>query len=85
MEESVAEGPAMMQDEEIGESKWDESAEEEPVAAVKVVESLTIGKEKRKAAPARAKVYTAVEGPVSCLLKSMSIHANIFAYSATNA
>jgi hypothetical protein len=71
MGESVVEGPAMTQvttqDEEIGESEWDESAEEEPVAAAKAVESSTIGKGKRKVAPTRAKVYRVVVGPVSNL------------------
>jgi hypothetical protein len=55
------------QQEEIGESKQEELAEEEPVAVAKAVKSSTIGKWKRKAAPARAKVYTEVEGPVSDL------------------
>jgi hypothetical protein len=76
MGESIAEGPAMTQattqDEEVGESEWDESAEEELVAAAIVVESSTVGKGKRKAAPARAKVYGAVDGPVSCLFKLVS-------------
>jgi hypothetical protein len=84
MAESVTEGPAMtqatmqatMQDEEAGESEREESAEEEPVAAEKAVESSTVGKGKRKAAPARAKVYMAVDGPVSRLFKSTSIRAN---------
>jgi hypothetical protein len=71
MAESVAKGPvttqAMTQDEEAGESEWEESTEEEPAAAEVVVESSTVGKGKRKAAPARAKVYAAVEGPVSTL------------------
>jgi hypothetical protein len=61
MGESVAEGPAMMQammqDEDVGESEWDESVEEAPVAAGIAVESSTVGKEKRKAVPTRAKVY----------------------------
>jgi hypothetical protein len=81
MEESIAEAPAMMQatmqDEEIGESEWEESAEEEPAAAEKVVESLTIRKGKRKAAPARAKVYVVVEGLVSGLT-SHSGHALMY-------
>jgi hypothetical protein len=71
MAESVAEGPATTQattqDGEVGESKREESAEEQPVAAERVVESSTVGKGKRKAAPARAKVYTVVDGPVSHL------------------
>jgi hypothetical protein len=54
----------MTQDKEVGESERDESAEEEPEAEEKVVESSTISKGKWKAAPARAKVYTEVEGPV---------------------
>jgi hypothetical protein len=65
MRESVAEGPAMTQDEEVGESERDKSAEEEPEAAEKVVELLTVGKGKQKAVPARAKVYSEVDGPVS--------------------
>jgi hypothetical protein len=40
----------------------------------KVIELSTIGKGKQKAAPARAKVYAEVEGPVSTVLKSLSIH-----------
>jgi hypothetical protein len=51
--------------------------------AAKAAESSTIGKGKRKVAPARAKVYTEVEGPVSD--KSLSISANAFAHSATDA
>jgi hypothetical protein len=74
----------MTQDEEVGESEWDESVEEEPVVAGKAAESSTVGKGKRKAAPARAQVYGPVYGPVSDLPKSTSICANIFAYSATN-
>jgi hypothetical protein len=50
-----------------GESEQEESAEEEPAAAVKAVKSSTVGKGKRKAAPARAKVYVVVEVPVSSL------------------
>jgi hypothetical protein len=69
MAESVAEGPATTQattqDEEAGESEREESAEEEPAAAEKVVESSTVGKGKRKAAPARAKVYAPMDEPVS--------------------
>jgi hypothetical protein len=71
MAESVAEGPATTQattqDGEVGESEWEESAEEEPAAAERVVESSTVGKGKQKAVPARAKVYAAVDGPVSHL------------------
>jgi hypothetical protein len=88
MGESVVEGPATMlattQDEEVGESERDESMEEEQAAAEKAVESSTISKGKRKAAPARAKVYGAVDWPVSDLPKSTSICTNIFAYSATD-
>jgi hypothetical protein len=88
MAESVAEGPATtpatMQDGDVGESEREESAEEEPAAAEIVVESSTVGKGKRKAAPARAKVYAAVDGPVSRLSKSTSIHANEYSYSATD-
>jgi hypothetical protein len=83
--ESIAEGPAMMQDEEVGESEWDESEEEELEAAAKVVESSTVSKGKRKVAPTRAKVHGEVDGLVSRLLKSMSIHANTYSYSATGA
>jgi hypothetical protein len=67
MGESIAEGLAMTQDKEVGESEWDESAVEEPEAAVIVVESSTVGKGKWKVAPTRAKVYGEVEGPVSSL------------------
>jgi hypothetical protein len=71
--ESVAEGPATMQamtqDEEVGESERDESAE-------KVIESSTVGKGKWKVVPARAKVYGEVDGPVSRLPKSTSICTN---------
>jgi hypothetical protein len=88
MAESVAEGPATTQattqDGEVGESEREESAEEEPAAAEIVAESSTVGKGKRKAAPARAKVYAAVDGPVSRLSKSTSIHANTYSYSATD-
>jgi hypothetical protein len=78
MGESIVEEPAMtqamMQDEEVGESKWDESAKEEPEVVEKVVESSTVGKGKQKMAPARAKVYSKVDGPISDLPKSMSIY-----------
>jgi hypothetical protein len=84
MGESVVEGPAMMQDEEVGESEQDESAEEAPEAAEKVIESSTVGKGKRKAVPTRAKVYAVVDGPVSRLFKSTSIHTNTYSYSATD-
>jgi hypothetical protein len=61
MGESVAAGPVTMQattqDEEVKESEREESAEEEPAVVEKGVESSTVGKGKRKAAPARAKVY----------------------------
>jgi hypothetical protein len=71
MAESVAEGPATMQattqDGEVGESEREESAEEEPAAAERAVESSTVGKGKRKAAPVRVKVYVEVDGPVSHL------------------
>jgi hypothetical protein len=67
MAESVAEGPATTQNEEVGESEREESAEEEPTAAERAVESSTVGKGKRKAAPIRAKVYAEVDGPVSHL------------------
>jgi hypothetical protein len=69
MGESIAEGlatmQAMTQDEEVGESERDESAEEEPKVVEKVVESLTVSKGKQKAAPARAKMYSEVDGPVN--------------------
>jgi hypothetical protein len=72
MAESVVEGPAMTQattqDEDIGESEWEESAEEEPAAVEKVVESATVRKGKRKAAPTRAKVYAMMDEVVSNLL-----------------
>jgi hypothetical protein len=88
MAESVVEGPATTQattqDSEVGESEREESAEEEPAAAERVVESSTIGKWKWKAVPARAKVYAAVDGLVSRLSKSTSIHANTYSYSVTD-
>jgi hypothetical protein len=62
-----------------------DTAEEELVAVAKAVELLTVGKGKWKAAPARAKVYGVVDGPVSDLSKLTSICANIFAYSVTDA
>jgi hypothetical protein len=89
MAESTVEGPATTQattqDGEVGESEREESAEEGLVAAEVVVESSMVGKRKRKAAPTRAKVYTAVDKPVSALLNSTSICANTCAYSATSA
>jgi hypothetical protein len=68
MAESIAEGQATMQDREAGESEREESAEEEPAAAEKAVESSTIRKGKRKAAPARAKVYATMDEPVSSVI-----------------
>jgi hypothetical protein len=65
MGESIAEGPVTMQDKEVGESEWDESVEEEPKSAAVAVESSTISKGKWKVAPARAKVFSEVDGPVS--------------------
>jgi hypothetical protein len=62
----------------------EELAEEGPAAAEVAVESSTVGKGKRKAMPTRAKVYVAVNGPVSRLFKSMSIRANTYSYSATD-
>jgi hypothetical protein len=59
--------------------------EEAPEAVEKLVESSTVSKGKQKVAPARAKVYAEVEGLVSCLLKSTSIRANTYSYSATDA
>jgi hypothetical protein len=57
MGESIVEGPAMTQDEEVGESKWDELAEEELEAVTKVViTSLIVRKGKWKAALTRAKL-----------------------------
>jgi hypothetical protein len=71
MAESVAEGPATTQattqDEDVGESEREVSAEEELAAAEKGVESSTVRKGKRKAAPARAKVYATMDEPVSSL------------------
>jgi hypothetical protein len=67
MAESVAEGPATTQDGEAGESEREESAEEGLAAAEVVVESSMVGNGKWKAAPARAKIYAAVDGPVSTL------------------
>jgi hypothetical protein len=72
--ESIAEGPAVTQDEEAEESEQDNLSEEEPEAVAKAVKSSTVGKGMQKAAPARAKVYAEVEGPVSTLPKSLSIH-----------
>jgi hypothetical protein len=43
-------------------------AEEELVAVEKVVESSTVGKGKRKAAPARAKVYATMDELVSSVI-----------------
>jgi hypothetical protein len=83
MAESVAEGPATTQDREAGESEREESAEEGPVVAEKAVESSIIGKGKRKAAPARAKVYAVVDSPVRRQAKSRLIRTNISAYSVT--
>jgi hypothetical protein len=78
MGESVAEGLATTQvttqDEEIRESKQEESAEEEPVAAEKAVGSSTVGKGKWKAEHIRAKVYAAVDELVHDLPKSTSIY-----------
>jgi phage I-like protein len=88
MAESVAEGPASvqatMQDKEVGESEWEKSAEKAPEVVAVVVESSTISKGKRKAAPAKAKVYAEVEGSVSRLSKSMSIHTNTSSHSVTD-
>jgi hypothetical protein len=85
MGESVAEGPAMTQDKEVGESKRDESVEEEPKLVAKVIELSTVGKGKQKVVPARAKVYGEVDGPVSDLPKSSSIRTNTYAHSVTDA
>jgi hypothetical protein len=72
MAESVVEGPATMQattqDGEAGESEREESVEEGLVAVVVAVESSMVGKGKRKAAPARAKVYTEMDEPVSTII-----------------
>jgi hypothetical protein len=72
MAKSIMEGPATTQattqDEEVGESEREESAEEEPAAAEKSVELSTVGKGKRKAAPTRAKVYAAMDEAVSSIL-----------------
>jgi hypothetical protein len=69
MAESITEGPAMTQamtqDEEVGESEWEELAEEEPAVAEIAVESLTVRKGKRKAVPTRAEVYAMMDEPVS--------------------
>jgi hypothetical protein len=74
-----------MQDEEVGESEQDELVEEEPELAAKVVELLTVGKGKRKVAPTRVKVYGEVDGPVSDMLKLLSICTNTYAHSVTDA
>jgi hypothetical protein len=72
MAETVAEGPvttqATTQDEEVGESEREESAGEELAAAEVVIELSTLGKGKRKAALARAKVYAVMDEPVSSIL-----------------
>jgi hypothetical protein len=72
MGESIAEGPATtqatMQDEEVKESKQEQLAEEELVVAEKGIESSTIRKGKRKAVPARAKVYVEMDEPVSTII-----------------
>jgi hypothetical protein len=65
MGERVAEGPATTQDKKVKESEQDESVEEEHEAAEKVIELSTVSKGKRKAALARATVYSEVDGPVS--------------------
>jgi hypothetical protein len=83
MAESVTEGLATTQDGEAGESEREESAEEELAVVEKAVESSTVRKGKRKAAPTRAKVYAAVDGPVRRQAKSTLIHINISAYSVT--
>jgi hypothetical protein len=71
MAESIVEGPATTQvttqDKDVGESKREVLAEEEPAAAEKGVESLTVREGKRKMAPARAKVYVTMDEPVSSL------------------
>jgi hypothetical protein len=78
MGESIVEGPATIQattqDKEVGESKWDKLAEEEPEAVEKVIKLSTVGKGKLKAVPARAKMYAEVEGLVSNLRRSTLIH-----------
>jgi hypothetical protein len=74
MGESVVEGPATMQDEEVGESERDKLAEEALEVVAVVVELSTVGKGKRKAVPTRAKVYREVDGLVSNLPMSSSIH-----------
>jgi hypothetical protein len=89
MGESITEGPATMQattqDEDVGESEQEVLANEEPAAAEIAVKLSTVGKGKRKAAPARAKVYMEMDELVSVLQKSSSICANTFAYSETGA
>jgi hypothetical protein len=71
MAESVAEGLAMTQattqDKDVGESEREESAEDELVAAEKVVELSTVRKGKRKVVPTRAKVYATMDEPVSSI------------------
>jgi hypothetical protein len=74
MGESIVEGPATTQvttqDEEVGESEQDESVrEEEPEVVAIAVESSTIGKGKRKAALAKMKVFSKVDGLVSDFAK----------------
>jgi hypothetical protein len=85
---SVAEGLATMQvttqDEEVGESEREELAEEDLAAAEKAVESSTVGKGKRKAAPARAKVYATMDELVSSTTWRR-LTALTHSYSVTNA
>jgi hypothetical protein len=83
MAESIAEGPAMTQDGEVGESEREESVEEEPAAVERAVESSTIGKGKRKAAPVRAKVHGGRWSGESSKMSTM-ISTNKYSYSVTD-
>jgi hypothetical protein len=56
---------------EVGESEWDELAEEEPESAAKVIKLSTVGKGKWKAVLTRANVYREVDGLVSDLSMSL--------------
>jgi hypothetical protein len=88
LEEKEAEYIQQLNEKEIDEDKFRElveSREGELEVVDKVIESSTISKGKQKAVPTRAKVYMAVDEPVSDLVKSSSIYANTFAYSVTDA
>jgi hypothetical protein len=65
MGESIAEGPAMTQDEEVGKSECDElMGEKELKAVAKVIKLSTVSKGKQKVAPVKMKVYSEIDGLV---------------------